>query len=125
MDRGVLRSWAAEASAFVVLRKRSRSCSSSKARTFAESVDVWRSFGRGPKETAALSVIEAMGITKNARFGEENLLPSERGDCKDRMLAISDCQLKTPPRRTEGKKVALYVPDLQSFRKSRSAQLFR
>src|ERR1700686_1223283 len=94
MANGVLRSCAAEARAFVVLRKRSRNCSSSCA-TFSSDGEadfggcaamVERSFGIsfelsfGPCERSAvelLSDVEAM--EKRAHYRGEKRLPSDRG----------------------------------------------
>src|SRR5580692_5546863 len=84
MANGVLRSWAAEASALVVLRKRSRSCSSSNA-TFSFSIETLSpelvpeagaeagrpSFKLMPSGAAALSGIEAMGTKLALELGRK------------------------------------------------------
>src|SRR5208282_1070086 len=105
MARGVLRSWAAEAKAFVVLRNRSRNCSRSRATSSAEqeseskaaAFDGMPSCGLVPVGTAAglLSDIVAMDDpSTHVSIGEGILLPSERGGYADTNVRYQDCQLE-------------------------------
>src|ERR1700733_932840 len=90
MASGVFKSWAAEASALVVLRKRSRNCSSSRrpsspklaAPAEAATVTGAESVGVAPAKAAAglFSLIEDMDVPiKQSTWGGK-LLPSERGE---------------------------------------------
>src|ERR1039458_5634997 len=117
--KGVLRSWAAEARAFVVLRERSRNCSSSRAISSAElgaetravAVDGRPSFGLVPVGAAAglLSNIGAMENQISPVIGEGDPTTVRRGGTFDPMSGALDCQLETTPNRHRSEKRCTFL----------------
>src|SRR5450631_2243407 len=135
MAKGVLRSCAAEARAFVVLRKRSRNCSSSRDKSSVElgaesravTVDGRRSFGLVPVgETAGLfSDIEAMENQLTSCMGERALLPSERGDTVILCQVHQTVNWKPAPNRYRSEKCCTFYNDLKSVPNAGTAKLLR